>query len=86
MKTFTVIFEDGAPAAFLVEHSPTFEVVKELHRLAANRFYNFPDLADRWGIPFVLGTDAWRAAQLKRKPMLRPKGLKLALLENQNEP
>lgn len=82
MKTFTVIQDCAGPEAFLVEQKLTTEQIKFLHNLVGGKFFDHPHLAQRWGLEMVLCERDWGSRQWKRQPMFKPKGQRMAILED----
>lgn len=81
MTTFELITEHGTPIAALVSAAADNHQLNIIYALLTpGDCYNQPALANRWRVNRVLSTDAWAAAQLKRRPMLKPKTLRLAFL------
>jgi hypothetical protein len=81
MKRFEIITEFGSPIAALVSAAVDNHQLNTIYALLTpGDCYNQPALAKRWAVNRVLATDAWAAAQLKRRPMLKPPTLKLAFL------
>lgn len=50
-----------------------------LYALLPDTALSQPELARRWSAVFVLATAAWADEQLKRVPMLKPKGFRLGI-------
>ena len=80
MLNFLLISEFNKPVAVLVDNNPNPAQLTTLFSLLPENAFSFPDLAARWEVAFVLCNRDWRAAQLKRQPMLKPKGIRMGFL------
>ena len=80
MLSFTLIAEFNTPVAILCETEPNPGQRSILFGLIRGLAFNCPELAARWEVAAVLCTPDWLAEQLKRTPMLKPKGSRLAFL------
>ena len=80
MLAFTLIAEFNTPRAIICDAVPNPGQRSILFGLIPGQSFDSPDLAARWEVPAVLCTREWHAEQLKRAPMLRPTGHRLAFL------
>lgn len=82
MKTFTLIGDSGKADAIIIDQPVPLRAFYALNGMIGEKFLNHHDLAKRWGAHQVLAEADWARAQRKRKPMLKPKGIRMALLED----
>jgi len=80
MLRFTLIAEFNTPVAIICDDPPNPGQRNILYGLLPEHAFDRPDLAQRWNVPAVLCTLPFWSAQIKRRPMLRPDGAKLAFL------
>lgn len=80
MILFELITEHSRPVAALVPAGVTGRQLKSIYELLPPGSCLQTELQQRWKVANVLSTQEWAAAQLHRRPMLRPRGKKLAFL------
>jgi len=78
---FELILEHDRPVAALVSKGITDRQLWIIYGFLPFRSYCQSDLAARWHVDRVLCTDDWKQSQLRRKPMLKPRGQKLAFVQ-----
>lgn len=77
---FTLISEANRPVAAILDFEPTQGQREIIYALLPYDTYQQTELAERWHAVEVLSPNGWRAAQLRRIPMSRPKGPALSLI------
>jgi len=80
MILFELISEHARPVAALVPGNVTGRQLKSIYELLPPGACLQTELQQRWQIANVLATPEWSSAQLHRKPMLKPRGKRLAFL------
>jgi len=80
LNSFLLISEFGRPIAALCHHPVTNQQLTIITSLLPEHSYNRRDLCQRWNQEFVIAPEDWAKAQLRRVPMLPPKGIQLAFL------
>jgi hypothetical protein len=78
---FELIFEYSEPVAAILFAPQPAAIVHDIYRLLPQRSVLQPALADRWNAHAVLSSDDWASSQLRRRPMLKPTGLKLRIVQ-----
>lgn len=86
MNSFELIIENDAPVAAFLSKDISDRQLWIIYSFLPERSFCHPDLAQRWGIDRVITTDDWRSEQLHRKPMFKPKGIKLAFITSTPRP
>jgi hypothetical protein len=77
---FELILQYQSPVAAIISEEITDRQLWIIYSFLPSRAYNQPDLAERWQVDRVFSPAEWASEQLRRKPMLKPKGTKLAFL------
>jgi hypothetical protein len=80
MITFELILQDDSPAAAIITKEITDEQLWLIYSMLPPSCFCQWDLAKRWKVDRVLASEDWASAQLRRQPMLQPKGIKLAFI------
>ncbi len=80
MLPFIIITELQKPVAIICESQPPLQSLRILYSLLPEGAVEAPELARRWASAAVLCTRGWCHSQLRRRPMLRPAGHRLAVL------
>ena len=82
---FELVSDGIRPVAAIIPQDITGPQCNLIYRLLPSNAVAQFDLAERWEVSSVLSDPEWAAEQRHRRPMLKPKGVKLVLLQ-QNEP
>lgn len=80
MNSFELIVEDGRPVAALLSGEIADSQLWIIYSFLPAHSYCQHELAKRWNVHCVICSDDWRQTQLHRRPMLKPKSIKLGFL------
>ena len=80
MILLDLITESKRSIAALIHQVSTVEQLETIYALLPETSRLNSELADRWEMALVISPPDWAQAQLHRKPMLKPKGYRLAFL------
>lgn len=69
-----LIPEFNSIAAAIIFNRIPVSQLRVIYAIIGSRSLNYHELASRWGVELVITTDDWARAQLRRRPMFRPKG------------
>lgn len=79
MLHFTLITDFNTPVAIICDDPPNPAQRSLLYGLLPDGSFDSPVLGRRWAVPTVLCPPEWTAAQLARRPMLRPAGHRMTI-------